>query len=100
MTTDTFQKGAVRTARIGDAEVTIAGIAKGSGMIAPDMATMLVFMFTDAAIPAPVLQTLLGRTANRSFNCITVEDRKSTRLNSSHSCEYRMPSAAGKKKNN
>src|SRR3546814_13502889 len=73
MTTDTFQKGAVRTARIGDAEVTIAGIAKGSGMIAPDMATMLVFMFTDAAIPAPVLQTLPGRTANRSFNVITLD---------------------------
>src|SRR3546814_14787299 len=78
MTTDTFQKGAVRTARIGDAEVTIAGIAKGSGMIAPDMATMLVFMFTDAAIPAPVLQTLLGRTADRSFNCITVDGDTST----------------------
>src|SRR3546814_18318153 len=47
-------------------------------MIAPDMATMLVFMFTDAAIPAPVLQTLLGRTADRSFNCITVDGDTST----------------------
>ena len=50
MTTDTFPKGAIRKARIGDTEVTIAGIAKGSGMIAPDMATMLSFVATDAAI--------------------------------------------------
>ncbi len=52
MTTDTFPKAATRTARIGDATVTIAGIAKGSGMIAPDMATMLSFLATDAKIPA------------------------------------------------
>ncbi|MGE4218421.1 MAG: bifunctional glutamate N-acetyltransferase/amino-acid acetyltransferase ArgJ [Alphaproteobacteria bacterium] len=78
MTTDTFPKGAVATARIGDAEVTIAGIAKGSGMIAPDMATMLGFIFTDAKIPAPVLQTLLTRAVDDSFNSITVDSDTST----------------------
>jgi len=78
MTTDTFPKGAVRTARIGSAQVTIAGIAKGSGMIAPDMATMLSFVFTDAKIPAAVLQTVLKRGADRSFNSITVDSDTST----------------------
>jgi glutamate N-acetyltransferase/amino-acid N-acetyltransferase len=78
MTTDTFPKGAVRTARIGGTEVTIAGIAKGSGMIAPDMATMLSFVFTDATIPADVLQAVLKRGADRSFNSITVDSDTST----------------------
>jgi glutamate N-acetyltransferase/amino-acid N-acetyltransferase len=78
MTTDTFAKGASRTARIGDAQVTIAGIAKGSGMIAPDMATMLSFVFTDAKIPADVLQSVLKRGADRSFNAITVDSDTST----------------------
>jgi len=78
MTTDTFPKGAVRTARIGDAEVTIAGIAKGSGMIAPDMATMLGFIFTDARIPAKTLQALLTRAVDDSFNSITVDGDTST----------------------
>ena len=78
MTTDTFPKGAVRIARIGDAQVTIAGIAKGSGMIAPDMATMLSFVFTDAKIPAAVLQAVLKRGADRSFNSITVDSDTST----------------------
>ncbi len=78
MTTDTFAKGCIRTARIGDAEVTITGIAKGSGMIAPDMATMLGFIFTDAKIPAPVLQTLLTRAVDDSFNSITVDSDTST----------------------
>ena len=78
MTTDTFPKGAVRTARIGEAVVTIAGIAKGSGMIAPDMATMLSFIFTDAAIPAPVLQTMVAPIVDRSFNSITVDSDTST----------------------
>ncbi len=59
MTTDTFPKAATRTARLGNEEVRITGIAKGSGMIAPDMATMLAFLFTDAAIPAPALQAML-----------------------------------------
>src|SRR5690606_21829766 len=67
-----------RTARIGEATVTINGIAKGSGMIAPDMATMLAFLFTDAAVPAPVLQTLLADACDRSFNCITVDSDTST----------------------
>ena len=58
MTTDTFTKAATRQAKIGDVTVTLNGIAKGSGMIQPDMATMLAFVFTDAALPAPVLQTL------------------------------------------
>jgi glutamate N-acetyltransferase/amino-acid N-acetyltransferase len=78
MTTDTFAKVASRTARIGDAEVTINGIAKGSGMIAPDMATMLAFVATDARIPAAILQTLLAKAADRSFNCITVDGDTST----------------------
>jgi len=78
MTTDTFPKGATRTAKIGDAEVTIVGIAKGSGMIAPDMATMLSFMFTDARLPADILQALLADTVDSSFNAITVDSDTST----------------------
>ncbi len=78
MTTDTFPKAASRTARIGNAEVTISGFAKGSGMIAPDMATMLAFVFTDACLPAPVLQRLLRRATDRSFNAITVDSDTST----------------------
>lgn len=78
MTTDTFAKGASRTALIDGTKVTINGIAKGSGMIAPDMATMLAFVFTDAALPADVLQALLNRGADRSFNSITVDGDTST----------------------
>ena len=78
MTTDTFAKAAFRTARIGGEQVTLAGITKGSGMIAPDMATNLTFVFTDAKIPASVLQTLLSATVERSFNCITVDGDTST----------------------
>ncbi len=78
MTTDTFPKGAMRTARIGGETVTLVGIAKGSGMIAPDMATMLAFVFTDARLPAPVLQAVLERANARSFNCITVDGDTST----------------------
>ncbi len=78
MTTDTFAKAASRTAQIGSAVVTISGFAKGSGMIAPDMATMLAFVFTDARLPAPVLQKLLRRAADRSFNAITVDGDTST----------------------
>jgi glutamate N-acetyltransferase/amino-acid N-acetyltransferase len=78
MTTDTFPKLATRTARIGDATVTINGIAKGSGMIQPDMATMLAFAATDAKIPQGALQALLARAAERSFNCITVDGDTST----------------------
>jgi glutamate N-acetyltransferase/amino-acid N-acetyltransferase len=78
MTTDTFPKLATRQAKIGDAVVTINGFCKGSGMIAPDMATMLAFVATDAKIPADILQTLLSRGADRSFNSITVDGDTST----------------------
>jgi glutamate N-acetyltransferase/amino-acid N-acetyltransferase len=78
MTTDTFPKGATRTAKIGDVTVTLNGFAKGSGMIAPDMATMLGFLFTDTAIAAPVLQTLLSDSNERSFNAVTVDGDTST----------------------
>ncbi|BBK45087.1 arginine biosynthesis bifunctional protein ArgJ [Allostella vacuolata] len=78
MTTDTYAKGVTATAKIGGVPVTINGIIKGSGMIAPDMATMLGFVFTDAALPADVLQTLLARGSDRSFNCITVDSDTST----------------------
>ena len=78
MTTDTFPKACTRIAKIGDAEVRITGIAKGSGMIAPDMATMLCFIFTDAKIPAPVLQVLLKKGVDGTFNCTTVDSDTST----------------------
>ncbi len=78
MTTDTFPKAATRTARLGGVEVRITGIAKGSGMVAPDMATMLAFLFTDAAIPAAALQSLLARAVEHSFNCITIDSDTST----------------------
>ena len=77
-TTDTFPKGAVRSARIGRSTIRLAGIAKGSGMIAPDMATMLAFIFTDAAIPAPVLRRLLRTANDQTFNAITVDGDTST----------------------
>lgn len=77
-TTDTFAKLATRQARIGDAEVTIHGIAKGSGMIAPNMATMLGYIFTDASIPQEILQALLAEAADLSFNSITVDSDCST----------------------
>ncbi|MBF0353869.1 MAG: bifunctional glutamate N-acetyltransferase/amino-acid acetyltransferase ArgJ [Alphaproteobacteria bacterium] len=78
MTTDTYPKLASRRVRIGDTTVTINGIAKGSGMIAPDMATMLAYVFTDAKLPAPLLQSLLTRGADKSFNAITVDSDTST----------------------
>jgi glutamate N-acetyltransferase/amino-acid N-acetyltransferase len=78
MTTDTFPKLATRTALLGQGEVTINGIAKGAGMIAPDMATMLAFVFTDAPIMAEALQPLLRRGADKSFNCVTVDSDTST----------------------
>ncbi|WP_288050608.1 bifunctional glutamate N-acetyltransferase/amino-acid acetyltransferase ArgJ [Acidiphilium sp.] len=78
MTTDTFPKASTRTAKIGGVEVRISGIAKGSGMIAPDMATMLAFIVTDAAVPAATLQALLRRGVGPSFNSITVDSDTST----------------------
>ncbi|WP_298285211.1 bifunctional glutamate N-acetyltransferase/amino-acid acetyltransferase ArgJ [Acidocella sp.] len=78
MTTDTFAKGATRTAMIGGVGVRINGIAKGSGMIAPDMATMLSFIFTDAAIPAPALQAMLAKGVEPTFNSVTIDSDTST----------------------
>jgi glutamate N-acetyltransferase / amino-acid N-acetyltransferase len=78
LTTDTFRKLATRQATIAGTTVTINGFAKGSGMIAPDMATMLAYVFTDAKIPAAVLQSLLSAGADRSFNSITVDGDTST----------------------
>jgi glutamate N-acetyltransferase/amino-acid N-acetyltransferase len=78
MTTDTFPKGATATAKLGAATVTICGIAKGAGMIAPDMATMLSFVFTDAPIAAPALQTLLAKGVHDSFNAVTIDGDTST----------------------
>jgi glutamate N-acetyltransferase / amino-acid N-acetyltransferase len=78
MTTDTFPKGAAAIARIGGVPVTICGIAKGAGMIAPDMATMLSFVFTDAPISPRVLQRLLEQGVADSFNAVTVDGDTST----------------------
>jgi glutamate N-acetyltransferase / amino-acid N-acetyltransferase len=78
MTTDTFPKGTTRRVEIGDTTVRINGIAKGSGMIAPDMATMLAFIGTDAAIPAAVLQACLSAATEKSFNRSTVDSDTST----------------------
>ncbi|WP_420585588.1 bifunctional glutamate N-acetyltransferase/amino-acid acetyltransferase ArgJ [Ruegeria sp.] len=78
MTTDTFPKGASAQVEIGGKTVSIAGIAKGSGMIAPDMATMLVYIFTDAQVEQSALQSLLGAQTDRTFNCITVDSDTST----------------------
>ena len=78
MTTDTFPKVATATAKIGKAKVTINGIAKGAGMIAPDMATMLSFIFTDAAISASALQALLKDGVADTFNAVTIDGDTST----------------------
>jgi glutamate N-acetyltransferase/amino-acid N-acetyltransferase len=77
-TTDTYPKGAMRAAVIGDATVTLCGIAKGSGMIAPDLGTMFAFVFTDAKISAAVLQPLVTSGVAQSFNAITVDSDTST----------------------
>ncbi|MCP1199950.1 bifunctional glutamate N-acetyltransferase/amino-acid acetyltransferase ArgJ [Notoacmeibacter sp. MSK16QG-6] len=78
MTTDTYPKYATASVAIGDHLVTLNGIAKGAGMIAPDMATMLSFVATDAPIEAPVLQTLLSESVGGSFNSVTVDSDTST----------------------
>ncbi|MGL4314968.1 MAG: bifunctional glutamate N-acetyltransferase/amino-acid acetyltransferase ArgJ [Sphingomonas sp.] len=77
-TTDTFPKGAVTTAIVDGRTVSLAGIIKGSGMIAPDMATMLGFIFTDAAASPGFLQRALSEANKRSFSCITVDSDTST----------------------
>ena len=78
LTTDTFPKGATATATIDGVKVRLSGFAKGSGMIAPDMATMLAYIFTDATLPAAVLQPLLADANDRSFNCVTIDGDTST----------------------
>jgi len=100
MTTDTFPKASTHTARIGETEVRITGIAKGSGMIAPDMATMLCFVFTDAKIPATALQALLKKSTDRSFNCTTVDSDTSTSdtvllIATGHAKHPRVPAEGG-----
>ncbi len=78
MTTDTFPKVATATVKLGKASVIINGMAKGAGMIAPDMATMLSFVFTDAPIAAPVLQALLKGGVEDTFNAVTIDGDTST----------------------
>ncbi|MEM6743666.1 MAG: bifunctional glutamate N-acetyltransferase/amino-acid acetyltransferase ArgJ [Pseudomonadota bacterium] len=78
MTTDTFPKGAGETLDLGGVQTHVAGICKGSGMIAPDMATMLGFLFTDAPVARPLLQKMLSGLAERTFNCVTVDGDTST----------------------
>ncbi len=78
MTTDTFPKGSGTTVHVDGQPVHIAGIAKGSGMIAPDMATMLVYIFTDAVVEQTVLQSMVSALNDKTFNCITVDSDTST----------------------
>ena len=78
MTTDTFPKGAGVSLNIEGKEVNICGIAKGSGMIAPDMATMLVYIFTDVNISEKLLQKVISQLVKETFNCITVDSDTST----------------------
>ena len=78
MTTDTFPKGACATIDVNGTPINIAGIAKGSGMIAPDMVTMLVYVFTDALVDQEVLQARVSAQTDRTFNCITVDSDTST----------------------
>jgi glutamate N-acetyltransferase/amino-acid N-acetyltransferase len=78
MTTDTFPKLATRSVRLGGTDVVINGFAKGAGMIAPDLATMLVYLFTDAAVERSALQAMLAAGADKTFNCITIDSDTST----------------------
>jgi glutamate N-acetyltransferase/amino-acid N-acetyltransferase len=78
MTTDTYPKIATACVKLGDAEVILNGVAKGAGMIAPDMATMLAYVFTDAPIASNALQAMLSKSVERSFNAITVDSDTST----------------------
>ncbi|MCY4543233.1 MAG: bifunctional glutamate N-acetyltransferase/amino-acid acetyltransferase ArgJ [Rhodobacteraceae bacterium] len=78
MTTDTFPKGAGGKFEVGESEIAIAGIAKGSGMIAPDMATMLSFVFTDAAVEQTLLQSIVAGAASTTYNAVSVDGDTST----------------------
>lgn len=78
MTTDTFPKLATRTVRLGGTDIVINGFAKGAGMIAPNLATMLAYIFTDAAVDQAALQEMLAAGADKTFNCITIDSDTST----------------------
>jgi glutamate N-acetyltransferase/amino-acid N-acetyltransferase len=78
MTTDTLPKGASRSVQVAGRTVTLSGIAKGAGMIRPDMATMLAFVATDAEVAQPVLDGIVARAVDGSFNCITIDGDTST----------------------
>jgi glutamate N-acetyltransferase / amino-acid N-acetyltransferase len=93
MTTDTYAKLATRTAHISGVPVVINGMCKGAGMIAPDMATMLCFIFTDAAIAQPALQQLLSTHVETTFNCMTIDGDTST----SDTCLLFATAAAAKR---
>jgi glutamate N-acetyltransferase/amino-acid N-acetyltransferase len=99
MTTDTFPKLSTRSAKIGGKKITINGIAKGSGMIAPDMATMLGFVCTDAALPPKILQQFLTEMTEISFNAITVDGDTSTNdciiLAATGAAKNALPKSAG-----
>ena len=97
MTTDTYPKYATATVKLDGVEVTVNGIAKGAGMVAPDMATMLSFVVTDAPIEAPVLQTLLRQGVGRSFNSITVDSDTSTSDTLIAVCHRRPPNGVARR---
>jgi glutamate N-acetyltransferase / amino-acid N-acetyltransferase len=78
ITTDTLPKAVSRRIKVGTAQITVTGIAKGAGMIRPNMATMLGFVATDAKLSLPLTRVLVAHAANRSFNCITVDGDTST----------------------
>jgi glutamate N-acetyltransferase/amino-acid N-acetyltransferase len=97
MTTDTVPKAFSKKVRLSGGEVRVSGIAKGAGMIRPDMATMLGFIATDASVPRKKLQALLERVAERSFNCITVDGDTSTNDSLILAATGRGPAAASKR---
>jgi len=97
MTTDTVPKAFSKKVRLSGGEVRVSGIAKGAGMIRPDMATMLGFIATDATVPRKKLQALLERVAERSFNCITVDGDTSTNDSLILAATGRGPAVASKR---
>jgi glutamate N-acetyltransferase/amino-acid N-acetyltransferase len=97
MTTDTVPKAFSRKVQLSSGVATVTGIAKGAGMIRPDMATMLSFVVTDAAVPRKGLHQMLGRAAERSFNCITVDGDTSTNDSFILAATGAGPAARGKK---
>jgi glutamate N-acetyltransferase / amino-acid N-acetyltransferase len=97
MTTDTVPKAFSKKVKLSGGEVRVSGIAKGAGMIRPDMATMLGFIATDAAVPRKKLQALLERVAGRSFNCITVDGDTSTNDSLILAATDRGPAAASRR---